>query len=115
MAGELTLGIVLIGAALLWLTRWAQLGFAGRQIVLGLIVISGGVAVYMNDNFHLLGGANHPWLIAADPNGEGVDLDSLMPIIQVIISGVAFVFLRRLRAERTAAVQQPAAASAARA
>ena len=115
MAGELTLGIVLIGAALLWLTRWAQLGFAGRQIVLGLIVISGVVAVYMNVNFHLLGGANHPWLIAADPNGEGVDLDSLMPVIQIIISGVAFVFLRRLSLERTATAQQPAAASAARA
>jgi hypothetical protein len=69
----------------------------------------------VNVNFHLAGGANHPWLIAADPNGEGVDLDSLMPIIQVIIYGVAFVFLRRLSLERTATAQQPAAASAARA
>jgi hypothetical protein len=69
----------------------------------------------MNVNFHLAGGANHPWLIAADPNGEGVDLDRLMPVIQMIISGVALVFLRRLRSERTATVQQPVAASAARA
>ncbi len=97
MAGELALGIVLIGAALLWITRWSQLGFTGRQIVLGLIVLSGVVAVFMNVNFHLAGGASHPWLIAADPNGEGVDLDSLMPIIQVIISGVALAFLRRVR------------------
>ncbi len=96
-AGELALGIVLVGAALLWITRWSQLGFTGRQVVLGLIVLSGVVAVFMNVNFHLAGGANHPWLIAADPNGEGVDLDSLMPIIQIIISGVASVFLRRLR------------------
>ena len=69
----------------------------------------------MNVNFHLAGGASHAWLIASDPNGEGVDLDSLMPVIQTIIAGVAFVFLRRLRSERTATVQQPAAASAARA
>ena len=33
------------------------------------------------DQVHLMGGANRPWIIAADPNGEGVDLDSVMPII----------------------------------
>lgn len=115
MAGEIALGVILIGSALLWMTRWSHLSFAGRQLVLGLIVLSGVVAIFMNVNFHLAGGANHPWLIAADPNGEGVDLDSLMPVIQIIISGVALVFLRRLRSERTAAVQQPAAAAAARA
>jgi thiosulfate dehydrogenase (quinone) large subunit len=115
MAGEIALGVILIGSALLWMTRWSHLSFAGRQLILGLIVLSGVVAIFMNVNFHLAGGANHPWLIAADPNGEGVDLDSLMPIIQTIIAGVAFVFLRRLRSERTAAVQQPAAASPARA
>ena len=70
------------------------------------------VAIFMNINFHLAGGANHPWLLAADPNGEGVDLDSLMPIIQTIISGVAFVFLRRLRSARPAAVLQPATSTA---
>lgn len=106
LAGELTLGVVLIGAALLWLTRWSQMSLEGRQLVLGLIVLSGVVAIFMNVNFHVAGGANHPWLIAADPNGEGVDLDSLMPIIQVIISGVALTFLRRLRSTRTAPAQR---------
>ena len=105
--GELALGIVLISAALLWATRWSQMGLTARKIVLGLIVLSGVVAIFMNINFHLAGGANHPWLLAADPNGEGVDLDSLMPIIQTIISGVAFVFLRRLRSARPAAFSQP--------
>jgi hypothetical protein len=115
MAGEIALGVILIGSALLWMTRWSHLSFAGRQLILGLIVLSRVVAIFMNVNFHLAGGANHPWLIAADPNGEGVDLDSLMPVIQMIISGVALIFLRRLRSERTATVQQPVAASAARA
>jgi thiosulfate dehydrogenase [quinone] large subunit len=114
MAGELALGVVLIVSALLWLTRWSRMGFAGRQLVLALIVLAGVVAIFMNVNFHIAGGANHPWLIAADPNGEGVDLDSLMPIIQVIISGVAFTLLRRLRATRTAPVGQLAAVAAAR-
>ncbi len=114
MAGELALGLVLIGAALLWITRWSQMSYTGRQVVLGLIVLAGFVAIFMNVNFHIAGGASHPWLIAADPNGEGVDLDSLMPIIQIIISAVAFVFLRRLRSTRTATAPRPAAVAAAR-
>ena len=114
MVGELALGHVLIGAALLWVARWSHLGFRGRQDVLGLIVLGGVIAIFMNINFHIAGGANHPWLIAADTNGEGVDLDSLMPIIQIIISGTAFVFLRRLRSTRTATTPRPAAVAAAR-
>jgi uncharacterized membrane protein YphA (DoxX/SURF4 family) len=112
MAGELTLGIVLMTAAVLWVARWSQMSLTGRRVVLGLVVLGGVVAIFMNINFHLAGGANHPWLLAADPNGEGVDLDSLMPIIQTIISGVAFVFLRRLRSARPAAVLQPATSTA---
>ena len=114
MTGELALGLVLIGAALLWITRWSQMSYTGRQVVLGLIVLAGFVAIFMNVNFHIAGGASHPWLIAADPNGEGVDLDSLMPIIQIIISGTAFAYLRRLRATRTAPLGQPAAVATAR-
>lgn len=111
MLGELALGIVLIGTALVWLTRWSRLSFNGRQLVLGLIVLSGVVAIFMNINFHLASGSNHPWLIAADPNGEGVDLDSLMPIVQFIISAVAFTFLRRLRAARPTTSERPIAES----
>jgi len=97
MAGELALGVVLIGAAAVWLTRWSNLSTRGRSTILGLIVLAGVVAIFMNVNFHLMGGANHPWIIAADPNGEGVDLDSVMPIIQAIISVVSLYFLLALR------------------
>jgi thiosulfate dehydrogenase (quinone) large subunit len=114
MLGELALGVVLIGTALIWLTRWSRLSFNGRQLLLGLIVLSGVVAIVMNINFHLASGANHPWLIAADPNGEGVDLDSLMPIVQLIIAAVSFTYLRQVRAARTATPERPVSASAAR-
>lgn len=102
MFGELALGVALIGAALIWLTRWSRLGFGGRSTVLAVIALTGIFAIFMNVNFHLASGANHPWIIAADPNGEGVDLDSVMPVIQLIISAVAFTFLRRVRASRAA-------------
>ena len=106
--GELALGVTLIATALLWLTRWSALGVTGRQVLLGLIVVAGVVGMFMNINFHLASGSTHPWLIAADPNGEGVDLDSLMPIIQFIIALVAFVFLRQVRAARSAAFRRGA-------
>ncbi|MBI3747313.1 MAG: hypothetical protein HY262_00465 [Chloroflexi bacterium] len=98
--GELALGAVLIAASLLWLTRWASLGLGARQLILVLIVISGVASMLMNINFHLANGSSHPWLIAADPFDEGIDLDSLMPIIQLVISAVAFTFLRKIRAAR---------------
>ena len=97
MAGELALGIVLIVASLVWLTRWSRLASRGRGIVLSLVVLAGLVAIFMNVNFHLMSGANHPWIIAADPNGEGIDLDSVMPIIQLILSAVSLRYLLALR------------------
>jgi thiosulfate dehydrogenase (quinone) large subunit len=113
MFGELTLGVVLIGASLIWLTRWSHLKLRGRTTILVLITLAGVFAIFMNVNFHLASGANHPWIIAADPNGEGVDLDSVMPVIQLIISAVAFTFLRRVRAARPATSAQPVAAPSA--
>jgi hypothetical protein len=55
----------------------------------------------MNVNFHLTNGSAHLWVVAADPFEEGLDLDSVMPVIQLTISAVAFVFLRQVRATRT--------------
>ncbi len=104
--GELVLGALLIATAILWLTRWSTLGFGARQLLLVVIVLAGVATTIMNVNFHLANGASHPWLIAAAPFDEGVDLDSLMPIIQIIISAVAFTFLRRVRATRPAAVPE---------
>ena len=67
----------------------------------------------MNVNFHLAGGANHPWLIAADPFGEGVDFDSVMPLIQLAISLVSAKFLLDLRAAtHRSAVSSKAVATA---
>ncbi len=102
MVGELAIGIALIALAALWWFRWSRLSITGQSVLLGLIVLAGVFAIFMNVNFHLASGANHFWIIAADPNGEGVDLDSVMPVIQLAISGAAFVLLRRVRAARPA-------------
>ncbi len=39
-------------------------------------------------NFHLASGASHPWLIPKSGFDETVDLDSLLPMIQLVL--VAF-------------------------
>lgn len=43
----------------------------------------------MNLNFHLANGSAHPWLIPGDGFDEGVDLDSLMPAVQLVLVVVA--------------------------
>jgi uncharacterized membrane protein YphA (DoxX/SURF4 family) len=113
MIGELAIGILLIALAAVWWFRWSRLSITGQSVVLGLIVLAGVFAIFMNVNFHLANGGTHPWFIAADPFDEGVDLDSVMPLIQLAISGVAFVILRQVRAARPASSsERPITASA---
>ena len=87
--GELLLGASLLAAALIWATRWGRLSLGGRTAVLLTIIVGGAVAIAMNINYHLYTGSSHPWLIAADPFGEGIDLDSVMPLLQAILAAVA--------------------------
>ncbi len=97
MIGELAIGVLLIGAAAAWWFRWSTLSINGRSVLLGLIVLAGVFGIFMNVNFHLANGGGHPWLIAADPFDEGVDLDSVMPLIQLAISIVSAKFLLDVR------------------
>jgi hypothetical protein len=95
--GELLVGVALIGAALAWLTRWERLPEAGRVGVLATTVVASVVAVFMAVNFHLANGAPHPWLIPKDGFDEGIDLDSLLPAIQLVLIGVSVGVWRSLR------------------
>jgi uncharacterized membrane protein YphA (DoxX/SURF4 family) len=97
MFGELAIGITLIAVAALWWFRWSKLSTTGRSAILWLVLLAGVFATFMNVNFHIAGGASHPWLIAADPFGEGVDLDSVMPLIQLAISVVSATYLLGVR------------------
>jgi hypothetical protein len=97
--GELLVGVALVAAALVWLTRWERLPDAGRIGVLATTVVASLVAVFMAINFHLANGAPHPWLIPKSGFDEGVDLDSLLPAVQLVLLGVSVGFLRALRRE----------------
>ena len=95
--GELVGGIALIAAALLWLTRWRRLSLSWQITVLAVTAIASVVGIFMNINFHLANGGTHPWLIPPSGFDEGVDLDSLMPAIQLVLLAVSVAGLRILR------------------
>ena len=96
--GELAIGLGLIAAAIVLLTRWRDLSYRWQMGVLVTIALASLGAILMNVNFHLANGSPHPWLIPKDGFDEGVDLDSLMPLIQLailIVSAKLVVILRR--------------------
>lgn len=103
--GELLIGIGLIGAAIVWLARWDRLPDSRRAAILIVTALSALGAVALNVSFHLANGSAHPWLIPADGFDEGIDLDSLMPSIELVIVGFSLWLLRALRRSRA---RQPA-------
>ena len=101
--GELLIGLALIAAALVWLFRWERLSPRGHSNVFLTIALASLGAIFMAVNFHLANGAPHPWLIPKSGFDEGVDLDSLLPVIQLIMAGVC---LRLWQTERHLALTQ---------
>ena len=99
---ELLVGIGLIAAALTWFFAWERVGPTGRTAVLGVTVLAALGGVVMNVAFHLANGSAHPWLIPGDGFDEGVDLDSLMPAIQLVLAAVSAGTWLAQRRERQA-------------
>ena len=87
--GELVVGLALIVAALVWLARWERLPDGGRVAVLATTALAALGGVFMAVNFHLANGAPHPWLIPKEGFDEGVDLDSLLPAVQLVLVAVS--------------------------
>ena len=98
--GEVAVGVALIGAALLWLLRWDRFSDRVRIGILLATALGAAGGIFMNVNFHLANGSSHPWLIPPEGFDEGVDLDSIMPLIQVILLGFSTWLLLLLRRER---------------
>lgn len=86
--GELLIGAALIFAALVWLFGWERVSAPQRRKVFMATALASLGGTVMAVNFHLANGASHPWLIPADGFDEGVDLDSLLPAIQLVLAAV---------------------------
>ena len=96
---EFAVGITLIGAALVWMFRWSSLSYGGRMAIVWVTALASFAGLFMNVNFHLAGAGTHPWLLPGDAFEEGVDLDSLLPAIQIVMIGVCLYAVRVLRRE----------------
>jgi len=103
---ELAIGIALIGAAVLLLWRWQHLSYRVETIVLAAVAAASLGAILMNVNFHLANGSAHPWLVPKDGFDEGVDMDSLLPLIElamlVVSTKLIFMVRRHVRADQPA-------------
>ena len=98
--GELLVGIALIAAALVWLLGWDRLPSSGHVAVLLATALASLGGIFMAVNFHLANGAPHAWLIPKSGFDEGVDLDSLLPALQLVLIVVSVGLLRSLRRSR---------------
>ncbi len=97
---ELLAGIVLIAGPLVWLFAWDRVSDRIRAAVLVFIALAAIGGTFLAINLHLANGAAHPWLIPGDAFDEGIDLDSVLPAVQIVIATVCIVLLQRLRRER---------------
>jgi uncharacterized membrane protein YphA (DoxX/SURF4 family) len=94
---ELLAGVALIAGALVWLFAWERVSDRVRLAVLFVIAVSAIGGAFLAINLHLANNGSHPWLIPGDAFDEGIDLDSVLPAIQIVIAAVCIVLFRRLR------------------
>ncbi|MBI2723712.1 MAG: hypothetical protein HYX50_01485 [Chloroflexi bacterium] len=97
---ELLAGVALIAGPLIWLLAWDRISDNARSAVLLAMAIAAIGGAFLAINLHLANGAGHPWLIPGDSFDEGIDLDSILPAIQVVIATASIVLFARLQKTR---------------
>lgn len=94
---ELLAGIVLIVGPLIWLFAGDRATDRLRRAVLCFTVVAAIGGAFLAINLHVANAAIHPWLIPGDSFDEGLDLDSVLPAIQMVIAWISLVLFKRLR------------------
>jgi uncharacterized membrane protein YphA (DoxX/SURF4 family) len=94
---ELLAGVALLLGPLIWLFAWDRVSHRLRLAVLLSMAVAAIGATFLAINLHLANGASHPWLIPGDAFDEGIDLDSVLPAIQIVIAAVSIILFRRVR------------------
>jgi len=94
---ELLAGVALLAGPLICLFAWDRISDRVRLAVLFVIAAATIGGTFLAINLHLANGAAHPWLIPGDAFDEGIDLDSVLPAIQIAIAAVSIVVMVRLR------------------
>ena len=97
---EILAGVALIVGPLLWLFAWVRLSDRMRVTVLLAISVAAIGGAFLAINLHLFNAARHPWLIPESGFDEGIDLDSVLPAIQIVIAAVSIIFLKHTSLSR---------------
>ncbi len=97
---EVLAGVVLLAGPFIWLCAWDRVSDRVRTAVHFSIAVAAIGGAFLAINLHLANGASHPWLIPGTGFDEGIDLDSVLPAIQIVIATVSVIFFKRIRQER---------------
>lgn len=86
---EITIGIILLGGAFLLLAQPRSKGQSQYRltIIYSVAAMSAAlVGAFLTINFHFLaGGWIFPWFDGSAANGEGIDLDALLPPFELVV------------------------------
>ena len=95
--GEILIGLIFIAGPLLWLFAWGRVSNRVRWAIFALTALAAIGGIFMAINFHLANGYIHPWLVPQDSFEEGVDFDSLLAVLNLVIAAVNVGLLGALR------------------
>ncbi|MHB8442398.1 MAG: hypothetical protein ACYC8W_05575 [Candidatus Tyrphobacter sp.] len=104
---ELLAGVVLIVGPLIWILGWDRVSDRTRYSVLAMTAAAAIGGAFLAINLHIINGGTHPWLISGGSFDEGIDLDSLLPAIQIVVATLAIILFRRLRRTRAGLMPTP--------
>jgi uncharacterized membrane protein YphA (DoxX/SURF4 family) len=104
--GEIIVGVALMVAAIVWLTRWSRLSDGWRMTILWTVMLAALGATFMALNFHLANGGNHPWLIPADGFDETIDVDTVLAFIQMAFFTFSGYLLLKVRRQHQASASR---------
>lgn len=105
---ELLAGVTLIAGPLIWIFAWDRVSDRLRSAVLLSMAAAAIGGTFLAINLHLANGASPPWLFPGDTFDEGIDLDSVLPAIQIVIATISIILFWRLRTATKGAPLVPA-------
>ena len=98
---ELLAGAVFLVGPFIWIFAWHRASDRVRLLVLFFTAVAAIGGAFLAINLHFANAASHPWLLPRDGFDEGIDLDSVLPAIQVVIATVSIIVFKRIRSANT--------------
>ncbi|MEO5814948.1 MAG: hypothetical protein ABIT20_06680 [Gemmatimonadaceae bacterium] len=99
---EVLAGVALLAGPVIALFAWERVPHWMRQAVLFVTAVATIGGAFLAINLHIANAVSHPWFFPVDSFDEGIDLDSILPAIQMVIAWISIMLFRRLGRETPA-------------